>query len=852
MNVTVQKTLLFALFGVLCLFFSPLSLFSQYYQASMTVLKDGQQEYYFESSYRPAGILPQRLPRNGRVWQDRTLLNPSTGSTTYVLIYKPNPGFIGLDTFYYNRKTCPGTLCYEEWQVTVAVRESRVEAKPDLFFTTANSPTINLNVLQNDVSDAGGLQIVKITTVNNCSATFPMGSPTIQFQPAPGFAGIASLNYTVCDKFGTCDQASVNVVVDAENRTKIDTMAVYTVKNEPLPLLIPSVYNLVGQPQHGEFDGAPDIPVYYPDLNFSGVDYLRFSRNGMEKVFAVNVLNYTRNRFAFDDLANVAPGQQVEIDVLANDLYGYGAGCVSSGRAKYGRVITDPNNKGLLIYEAPKGFVGVDEFTYNSYPPGCGQNDETAKVFIYVSNFEPNATKFRVNTPKTTPLVLAYSAPIFSYNFQVQKQGRLGRTIFLPGSVDTVILGQRVQGYNLILYVPSAGVVGLDEVELTYCSLDGNGSCRLRKNIKLEIDILNVGSDSAPSCFSDCVWMGDTNLDGLVNMEDLLPLGLNMGYVGNPRDNIDTNQWYGQFGDDWFNPFSASDINLKHLDTDGDSVITALDTFSISKFYGLTHSIIPVQLPYYNFEIQLQAEFDEIAPGDTLYFDLVLGTEKQPVVDLYGFTFSLPYNPTFFDPNSFSIEFIDDSWMAYNSPVVAMSRNNQKGLLEAGFTRTNQAPISGRGKVAKGKGVVSDFIEGVEVPEGERREQFVELGGGTAVGYDAQGNSFGIRVAPLRVKIKTPQRGNPAPGPIKVPTAPEIFGLFPNPASDWVRLDAPKGRVFQHLQVFNAQGQLVRSLVGGQQGSYEISVQDLPAGMYFVKATDQLGNALQQKFEVQK
>lgn len=50
-----------------------------------------------------------------------------------------------------------------------------------------------------------------------------------------------------------------------------------------------------------------------------------------------------------------------------------------------------------------------------------------------------------------------------------------------------------------------------------------------RKSVKIEMEILNVGSGNEPMCFDDCVWRGDTNFDGTVNLQDLLPIGLSMG-----------------------------------------------------------------------------------------------------------------------------------------------------------------------------------------------------------------------------------------------------------------------------------------------------------------------------------
>lgn len=52
-------------------------------------------------------------------------------------------------------------------------------------------------------------------------------------------------------------------------------------------------------------------------------------------------------------------------------------------------------------------------------------------------------------------------------------------------------------------------------------------------------------------CFDDCIWFGDVNFDGIVDMEDLLIIGWVIGEVGVLCVDVNFDFWYGKYGDDW-------------------------------------------------------------------------------------------------------------------------------------------------------------------------------------------------------------------------------------------------------------------------------------------------------------
>ena len=96
---------------------------------------------------------------------------------------------------------------------------------------------------------------------------------------------------------------------------------------------------------------------------------------------------------------------------------------------------------------------------------------------------------------------------------------------------------------------------------------------------------------------------------------------------------------------------------------------------------------------------------------------MVMGSNEDPAVDVYGFTFPFSYNPNLFDGPSLEIEYANESWLTYNSPSLSMSRNNFDeqegvGLIESGFTRTSGFSATGIGEIGKVRFIVRDDIDG--------------------------------------------------------------------------------------------------------------------------------------------
>ena len=814
-------------------------------KGSLLVFQDSRGEYYFEALQGAV----KNQPRNGKVWVE-SYLPGIGGKRIYKLVYEPVKGFVGMDTFRYSIVIpCSNTICFEEWEVQVKVITSEVNALPDLFYVPVNAPETPLNVLRNDSGSSGSLSLRSVNTVNNGQASLAAGSPNILFKPKTGFTGVSQLIYTVCDPLGTCGQASVSIVVGQVQPTGQDTLRIFTLREEPVDVLVPNVYALLEKPANGALEQNRDIPSYRPKAGFTGSDYMVFSGRGSELTVEVVVLDVKRNSFAFDDKGNAVPGRAIELDVLANDAYGMSASCVKFGKPVYGKLVENAGVNGLVTYEAPRGFIGVDEFTYTSFPPGCSGNSETATVRVFVSNFEPSSSKFRMNTPMNTPLAIGYNIPINEFRFDLSRGARKGEVLLLNGLVDTVIFGTKIFGYNTLLYVPNPGTSGIDEFEVNYCLEGPDGqNCQYRKSVKIEVDILPF-TTGREMCFGDCVWAGDTNMDGIVNMEDLLPLGRFMGRVGHSRADANLDVWFGQYGKDWKNNIDLNNPDeLKYADTDGNSIITADDTTAISRFYGRTHSLVPTKLPYADYEVRLEGDlFSE--PGKPVQLEILLGDENHPVTDLHGFTLDFSYNPFFFDASASTIEFMNNSWLTYNAPVLSMSRNDGRGNVSAGFTRTNDVPAHGHGKVGRSKVVVTVDIIGVSPPDSDGNIHVPLFG--NAVATTTSGEKLAVRVKPTILTIKT--RPDALPGltkenPVKR-NGPDLL-LFPNPSRDNVNVFKQGEDPLERIQVFSVSGQLIMDSGNISGHQYVIPVKEWLPGIYVARVKVGNGEVITRKIEV--
>lgn len=143
-----------------------------------------------------------------------SVTHPAHGIAVIVgshVVYRPDPGFGGVDTFVYGIHTVSGD---DTATVTVTVLAPPL-ARNDTATTTAGSPGagVNIPVLANDSANGGSPLVLSFGSAAHGTLEF-VGSDQIRYTPQGNFVGVDSFQYTISTPNGS-STATVFVTVTA-------------------------------------------------------------------------------------------------------------------------------------------------------------------------------------------------------------------------------------------------------------------------------------------------------------------------------------------------------------------------------------------------------------------------------------------------------------------------------------------------------------------------------------------------------------------------------------------------------------------------------------------------------------
>ncbi len=809
--------------AVFLLVLAPLIGWSQGYQYHQ-ILEDEVYEEYFFSTVTPNAPAPASHGITEVAYH--TTIN---GQLQYVFRYTPDAGFLGTDRTHYTFSTGFNTLNYAYRAFEVV--ESRVIAEDDHFSMEASGIGV-FDVLANDESSTGTKVITSLPMVNNGTVSID-SAQMITFTPDHGFVGVARFHYTLCNEDDICDVATVNIFVE-EGFLSSDTTEIFVKKNSSVNVLVPTAGGrfITQHPSNGTLVSSDPagIEVYTPNPGFTGTDnftiiYLINNVPAGIRPHKVTVLDApVANNLLKSDNVFTGINESVNFNVFDNDLAQNLI--ISSYTDPTDGIITVQN--GNIEYQPNLEFEGLDQFTYTA----CINNSsvcEQTNVYVTVSDQEPGATIFKLSTPINTPLVIDYAIPTQNWEFILSNFGGSetemitpngGLLTYYPGDYDGgPVAGQDVEGYNLAIYTPPADQIIDDELDIFFCT---DAGCQA---VRLEIAVTAAPGTDDPYCVTECVWPGDANHDGQVNVTDLLSVGYCIGETGPARNNGSTT-WYGQYGTDWGRTIGGTDIDFKHIDADGDGAITAADTAAITASYGKQHSIIakatpaPTVQPLYFIPRNLDPQ-----PGDLVIIDIVFGTEANPVLDANGLTFSVNYPAALVEPGSINITFDESSWLHYDAPTVGLVASPFESRLDAGLTRTIGRGASGYGAVGTLSFIIIEDIDGAR--PGDEINVNTNITNPTTM--NSNGDMVGLTVFDPTLFIN-----------FREPVAQDEDDLiaFPNPTQDQINLHLNGNDEMSEVEMFTLTGQRLyhNTAVNNNRLQIDVTGTQFANGMYLIRA----------------
>ena len=334
------------------------------------------------------------------------------------------------------------------------------------------------------------------------------------------------------------------------------------------------------------------------------------------------------------------------------------------------------------------------------------------------------------------------------------------------------------------------------------------------------IDFFDDICCAPPSCTEDCVWAGDTNRDGTVDQADLLSLGVANGAAGPERESLIN--WAPWSAEEWLGVL-PNGTNLKHVDTNGDGLITPNDQLPLEEHYDLktpwhqSAASYPQGLNLYWEPVASTNTFTELSPGEEVYAQLFL----HPVSNLYGLSFTLEVDQNYFS----NVDVID------LAPCVGECLRINKSKLSTDLPNKHEIDIA----ITKRDGItnLSDFFSLV-ISAKLHSTYSSPLSSNTTsfrlrdlVGIDHLGNPIELGVIDPILTIPIIEVSN-SKEEIR-----ESLHVSPNPSSGSFTLTSNSGPI-DEVMLYTLDGQEipVKIQVSGQQ--LNLQVLDPKPGMYLL------------------
>lgn len=337
-----------------------------------------------------------------------------------------------------------------------------------------------------------------------------------------------------------------------------------------------------------------------------------------------------------------------------------------------------------------------------------------------------------------------------------------------------------------------------------------------------EQDLFVLKSDSLgniDNVYIDYVWPGDVNYDGVVNMNDLMILGVTAGGSGPQRWDTTIN-WFPHYVTDWADTV-VTGVNFKHADTDGNGVIDQLDTLAISANFGKTHEIpSKSSLAINGPELWINPTEATLDENYFVHIPLYIGYLDNVITDLYGLQFEVSTDAEFVVLEQSKLN-MEDGWLVNNEnsylDMVELNENTNK--LSFGFTKIDHQQAEGFGHI----GYLILKLDEETVNPGE--ELLFSLSFENAVYNNYILESIGLMAEEYLISLNTTTTG-------MGDNVESIVRVYPNPVIER-KIYIESASTIESLKLYSIDGQGIDLDTRSDQPVISIPV-NLPPGIYFL------------------
>ncbi len=347
---------------------------------------------------------------------ETTPANGSLSGTAPNLVYTPDPGFQGGDSFTFTASDGQASSAPAVVEITVT-RLNHPPVAEDQSVSTSEDVALPVTLTGSDLDgDPLTFEVVTAPVHGSLSGT----APDLTYTPDPDFNGSDSFTFKINDGLSDSNLATVSLTIIPVNDAPVandqtaslaeDTSAAVTLSGSDVDG-DNLAYTVVVSPLHGTLTGtAPDL-VYTPYPNFNGADSFTFKVNDgiLESAEATVNLEVTAvNDIPVADEQSISTAEDTPLAVTLT-------GSDVEGSVLTFRVVSGPSHGSLsgtapnLTYTPQANYNGSDSFTFVVNDGLADSNIATVSLAVTPVNDAPAADPQSVATNQDTAVAITLS-----------------------------------------------------------------------------------------------------------------------------------------------------------------------------------------------------------------------------------------------------------------------------------------------------------------------------------------------------------------------------------------------------------------------------------------------------------
>jgi hypothetical protein len=281
-------------------------------------------------------------------------------------------------------------------------------------------------------------------------------------------------------------------------------------------------------------------------------------------------------------------------------------------------------------------------------------------------------------------------------------------------------------------------------------------------------------------------------------------------------------------------------LNMKYADCNGDSTLNNLDLGPINMNYGMRHNthnnlsgmpeattmdpVMSLSVPSFGYA------------GATITVPIMLGTISKPIASLYGYSFTVNYDPSQVVAGSVSVN-LSSNWLASTANELTITKDNYTaGRIDAAVVRWDKTEtLNGYGQI----GVLTLTLKS------------------TATGTLDLSLAGSSKMLTTRMYSGGPSSSGPTEifrpmnlvgGTVSISTGIDenalnnTVSVYPNPANDLINVTV--SREISSMTLYNSIGQMVWTSATAFANSTVIDVNKLAEGIYTLSCKSSEGTVI--------